>query len=152
MEQHSAGGQHHPPKFRIIGQRIDRITDDRRPEPARRVHADLMGPPRGRAKLNQALPIGFGDPPPMRRRRLAALVDNHSPAALGRRKLGHWQFDPALVSWRLTVQHREIGLGDFAPLKRLLERVVGDPNLSGTHERAPDGFVMAVVGRKNSAT
>ena len=27
--------------------------------------------------------------------------------------------------------------------KRLLERVVGDPDLSGSHEGAPDGFVMA---------
>jgi predicted AlkP superfamily phosphohydrolase/phosphomutase len=27
--------------------------------------------------------------------------------------------------------------------KRVLERVIGDPQLSGTHERAPDGFVMA---------
>jgi predicted AlkP superfamily phosphohydrolase/phosphomutase len=27
--------------------------------------------------------------------------------------------------------------------KRLLERVMGDPELSGSHERAPDGFVMA---------
>lgn len=27
--------------------------------------------------------------------------------------------------------------------KRLLERAVGDPGLSGSHERAPDGFVMA---------
>jgi hypothetical protein len=27
--------------------------------------------------------------------------------------------------------------------KRVLERVIGDPELSGSHERAPDGFVMA---------
>ena len=27
--------------------------------------------------------------------------------------------------------------------KRLLERVIGDPDLSGTHEAAPDGFLMA---------
>lgn len=27
--------------------------------------------------------------------------------------------------------------------KRLLERTVGNPELSGTHERAPDGFLMA---------
>src|SRR5438094_409309 len=31
-----------------------------------------------------------------------------------------------------------LGLG-----KRLLERVIGDPELSGTHENAPDGFLMA---------
>ena len=27
--------------------------------------------------------------------------------------------------------------------KRLLERVLGDPRFSGTHERAPDGFLLA---------
>ena len=27
--------------------------------------------------------------------------------------------------------------------KRLLERIMGDPELSGSHERAPDGFVLA---------
>ena len=27
--------------------------------------------------------------------------------------------------------------------KRLLEQVIGDPELSGTHEAAPDGFLMA---------
>ena len=31
-----------------------------------------------------------------------------------------------------------LGLG-----KRLLERLIGDPDLSGTHEAAPDGFLMA---------
>ena len=31
-------------------------------------------------------------------------------------------------------------------LKRLLERAVGDPDLSGTHEAAPDGFLMAYGG------
>jgi hypothetical protein len=27
--------------------------------------------------------------------------------------------------------------------KRLLERVIGDPRFTGTHERAPDGFLIA---------
>jgi hypothetical protein len=36
------------------------------------------------------------------------------------------------------------GIEPLTPLKRVLERMVGDPNLSGTHESAPDGFVMAV--------
>jgi hypothetical protein len=31
-----------------------------------------------------------------------------------------------------------LGLG-----KRLVERVIGDPEISGTHEAAPDGFLMA---------
>ena len=31
-----------------------------------------------------------------------------------------------------------LGLG-----KRILERLIGDPDVSGTHETAPDGFLMA---------
>ncbi len=31
-------------------------------------------------------------------------------------------------------------------MKRVLERLVGDAQLSGTHERAPDGFVLAFGG------
>ena len=29
-------------------------------------------------------------------------------------------------------------------MKRILERFVGDDQLSGTHERAPDGFMLAM--------
>jgi hypothetical protein len=37
--------------------------------------------------------------------------------------------------------------------KRLLERVIGDPRFTGTHERAPDGFLLvwgaaAAAGRR----
>ena len=35
------------------------------------------------------------------------------------------------------------GMEPLTPLKRVLERLFGDPSMSGTHERAPDGFVMA---------
>jgi hypothetical protein len=31
----------------------------------------------------------------------------------------------------------------LSPEKRLLERLVGNPSLSGTHEGAPDGFLIA---------
>ena len=35
------------------------------------------------------------------------------------------------------------GMEAQTPGKRLLERLVGDPRFSGTHERAPDGFLLA---------
>lgn len=35
------------------------------------------------------------------------------------------------------------GMDAVGPVKRLLARVVGDPDFSGTHERAPDGFLLA---------
>ncbi len=36
------------------------------------------------------------------------------------------------------------GIEPLTPVKRILERLVGDEHLSGTHERAPDGFVLAI--------
>jgi predicted AlkP superfamily phosphohydrolase/phosphomutase len=35
------------------------------------------------------------------------------------------------------------GMEPLSPGKRLLERVAGDERFSGTHERAPDGFLLA---------
>lgn len=35
------------------------------------------------------------------------------------------------------------GMEALSPGKRVLEIVAGDPRISGTHERAPDGFVLA---------
>ncbi len=35
------------------------------------------------------------------------------------------------------------GMEPLSPSKRVLERLVGNPRLSGTHERAPDGFLLA---------
>lgn len=38
------------------------------------------------------------------------------------------------------------GMEPLSPGKRVLERVVGNARLSGTHERAPDGFLLAFGG------
>lgn len=35
------------------------------------------------------------------------------------------------------------GMEPLSPSKRVLERIAGNPQISGTHERAPDGFVLA---------
>lgn len=35
------------------------------------------------------------------------------------------------------------GMEPLSPGKRLLEQIVGNPQISGTHERAPDGFLLA---------
>jgi predicted AlkP superfamily phosphohydrolase/phosphomutase len=35
------------------------------------------------------------------------------------------------------------GMQPLSPGKRMLEQVIGNPDISGTHERAPDGFLMA---------
>ena len=38
------------------------------------------------------------------------------------------------------------GMEPLSPGKRVLEIVAGNPHISGTHERAPDGFVLAFGG------
>jgi len=35
------------------------------------------------------------------------------------------------------------GMEPLTPGKRVLEMIAGDPQISGTHERAPDGFILA---------
>ena len=49
------------------------------------------------------------------------------------------------------------GMEPLTPFKRVLELMFGNPQMSGTHERAPDGFVMAfgsavAAGRPNRAS
>lgn len=49
------------------------------------------------------------------------------------------------------------GMEPLSPGKRVLEIIAGDPQISGTHERAPDGFVLAfgasvAAGRPNRAS
>jgi hypothetical protein len=35
------------------------------------------------------------------------------------------------------------GMEPLSPAKRLLEHTIGNPTLNGSHERAPDGFLLA---------
>ena len=49
------------------------------------------------------------------------------------------------------------GMEPLTPGKRVLEMIAGNPQISGTHERAPDGFVLAfgapvAAGRPNRAS
>jgi hypothetical protein len=46
------------------------------------------------------------------------------------------------------------GMEPLSPGKRVLEIIAGNPQISGTHERAPDGFVLAFgpTSRRASAT
>jgi hypothetical protein len=61
-----------------------------------------------------------------------AMIDE----AIGRAMAGLGPEDLLLVVSGYGME--PLGLG-----KRLVERVIGDPEISGTHEAAPDGFLMA---------
>jgi Type I phosphodiesterase / nucleotide pyrophosphatase len=49
----------------------------------------------------------------------------------------------ALDAGDLLVVVSGFGMQGLSPLKRGIGRVLGDPDFSGTHERAPDGFLLA---------
>src|SRR2546429_6761349 len=89
--------------------------------------------------LRYALPSEFGDVTDEERRRLGAVLERHYAwidDAIGRAMAALGQGD-------LLVVVSAYGMEPLAFGKRVIERVIGDPDLSGTHEDAPDGFLLA---------
>jgi Type I phosphodiesterase / nucleotide pyrophosphatase len=92
--------------------------------------------------LRYANPTEFGDVTDEERRRFGAVLEQHYGAideAMGRAIA-------VLGAGDLLVVVSGYGMEPMGVVKRLLERVVGDPDLSGTHEAAPDGFLMVYGG------
>lgn len=98
--------------------------------------------PIGHYYLRYATPSEFGDVTDEERRALGGVLERHYAAiddAIGRAIAAVGPDDLLLVV---------SGFG-MAPLtlgKRLVERVIGDRDLNGTHDTAPDGFLMAYGG------
>lgn len=98
--------------------------------------------PIGHYFLRYAMPSEFGDVSEDERRRFGSIVDRHYgllDEAIGRAMAGLGPDDLLLVVSGYGME--PLGLG-----KRLIARVIGDPAISGTHETAPDGFLMAYGG------
>jgi len=95
--------------------------------------------PIGHDFLRYAIPSEFGDVTDEERRRLGPVLERHYAMideAIGRAMAGLGPDDLLLVVSGYGME--PLGLG-----KRMIERVIGDPETSGTHEAAPDGFLMA---------
>jgi predicted AlkP superfamily phosphohydrolase/phosphomutase len=93
----------------------------------------------GHYYLRYAMPSEFGDVTDDERRRLGLVLESHYSfidAAIGRAIAGLGPDDLLLIVSGYGME--PLGFG-----KRLLEVMIGDPGLSGTHEGAPDGFLMA---------
>ena len=89
--------------------------------------------------LRYAQPSDFGDVTEDERRRLGSVLERHYGVideAIGRAMSGLGQDDLLIVVSGFGME--PLGFG-----KRLIERAIGDPELSGTHEAAPDGFLLA---------
>jgi hypothetical protein len=97
--------------------------------------------------LRYAQPTAFGDVSDGERRRFGMVLDDYYgvlDALVGRLQRSLRPDDLVLV----VSSH---GMEPLTPAKRVLERLVGDALVSGTHERAPDGFVMAFGGAVRAA-
>ncbi len=98
--------------------------------------------PIGHYYLRYAMPAAFGDVTDDERRRLGSVLEAHYgfvDAAIGRAIEALGPDDLLLIVSGYGMQ--PLGFG-----KRMLEKLIGDPDLSGTHESAPDGFLMAYGG------
>ena len=95
--------------------------------------------PIGHYFLRYAVPSEFGDVTDEERRRLGPVLERHYGVideAIGRAMASLGPDDLLVVVSGYGME--PLGIG-----KRLIERVIGDPDISGTHEAAPDGFLMA---------
>ena len=93
----------------------------------------------GHYYLRYAQPESFGDVSEEERRRFGRVLDDYYDYVDG-------LVGDAVAGLRrddLLVVVSGFGMEAQTPGKRLLERVIGDPRFSGTHERGPDGFLLA---------
>ena len=122
---------------RAYGRIADAMTQARPPQVLLTRYQSLD--PIGHYFLRYALPSEFGDVTEDERRRLGAMLERHYELvdeAIGRAMASLGADDLLLVVSGYGME--PLGFG-----KRLLERVIGDPDVSGTHETAPDGFLLA---------
>ena len=92
--------------------------------------------------LRQAMPRAFGDVSDEERRMYGQVLEQYYrfvDAEIGRLLDRLGPNDLLLVV-------SPFGMEPLSPAKRLLEHTLGNAALSGTHERAPDGFLMAFGG------
>jgi predicted AlkP superfamily phosphohydrolase/phosphomutase len=95
--------------------------------------------PIGHYFLRYAVPQDFGDVSDDDRRRYGQILESHYgfiDDVIGRALAALGPDDLLLVVSGYGME--PLGFG-----KRILERVLGDPEVSGTHEGAPDGFLLA---------
>jgi predicted AlkP superfamily phosphohydrolase/phosphomutase len=98
--------------------------------------------PVGHYFLRYAVPSEFGDVTEDERRRLGGVLERHYALiddAIGRAIAALGPEDLLLVV-------SGYGMEPLGFARRLVERAIGDPDVNGTHDAAPDGFLMAYGG------
>ena len=107
-------------------------------------HLDPISEPRSDRPLLPPLrhAVEFGDVTDDERRRFGTVLERHYSLideTVGRAMAAIGPDDLLLVV-------SGYGMEPLGFAKRLIERVIGDPDVSGSHEAAPDGFLMAYGG------
>jgi predicted AlkP superfamily phosphohydrolase/phosphomutase len=93
----------------------------------------------GHYYLRYARPDAFGDVTEEERRRFGRVLDDYYTyvdSLVGEAMASLREGDLLMVVSGFGMEPLTVG-------KRVLERVAGDPKFSGTHERGPDGFLIA---------
>ncbi len=92
--------------------------------------------------LRYAMPAAFGDVSVAERQRFGGVLEAH-----------YALIDDAIGQVMATLDRDDLllvmagfGMEPLGPGKRVLEQLIGDPEVSGSHESAPDGFLMAYGG------
>ena len=109
--------------------------------------------PAGHEFLRYAMPAAFGDVTPEERRRYGQVLE-----------LAYARVDAMIGRVMTTLGDEDLllvvsgyGMSPLPMWKRAVERAIGNPRLSGSHENAPDGFLLAYgagvsPGRKRRAS
>jgi hypothetical protein len=163
LDVRAAMEQRTPPDPEALLASLDEVPQgaDARPDPAPiagdRVHLQVMRtlqqvmPTRftavrfpgldavGHYFFRYANPSAFGDVSEDERRRFGRVLEEYygfADAVVG-------DVLENMVPGDLLLVVSAFGMEPLSPGKRVLERLVGNPRISGTHERAPDGFLLA---------
>jgi len=132
------GRFHTPGRTDRVYDRIAQALGQSRPTQVTIVRYQSLDPI-GHYFLRYATPAEFGDVSDEERRRLGSVLERHYAMideAIGRAIGALGPDDLLLVVSGYGMQ--PIGLG-----RRLIEKLLGDPDLSGTHDGSPEGFLMA---------
>jgi hypothetical protein len=93
----------------------------------------------GHYYLRYTQPRTFRDLPEEERRRFSQAIDRYYTYIDGEVAAALAAVSPG----DLLVIVSGFGMQSLNPVKQAIGRLLGDPDFSGTHERAPDGFLMA---------
>jgi hypothetical protein len=93
----------------------------------------------GHYYLRYTRPRSFRDAPEEERRRFSQVIDRHYAFIDG--EIGA-ALD-TIAPGDMLVVVSGFGMQPLNPVKQAIGRLLGDPSFSGTHERAPDGFLFA---------